>query len=178
MFNQIERNNLYLFFKVFANFRHDKQTQATDVNNCLSVEEEAKFVRDGKERGWFMLDNLANFGNPNMMATYYTRQIILAKMHAENYAHCHCARSNGTGDKLLTETHADRVVHLEKSLSYQFWLHCNCARSNGRGAKLLAETYAKKAAELENALIERYRFDCKFYYSKDSHGRFYRTEQD
>ena len=43
---------------------------------------------------------------------------------------------------------------------------------------LLAETYAKKAAELENALIERYRFDCKFYYSKDSHGRFYRTEQD
>ena len=92
-----------------------------NTRKCLSAEEEAKFVRDGKERGWFMLDNLANFGNPNMMATYYTRQIILAKMH---------------------------------------------------------ETYAKKAAELENALIERYRFDCKFYYSKDSHGRFYRTEQD
>ena len=43
---------------------------------------------------------------------------------------------------------------------------------------LLAETYAKKAAELENALIERYRFDCNSNYSKDSHGRFYRTEQD
>ena len=67
----------------------------------------------------------ANYWKPNRHAPYYTRQIILAKLHAENYA-----------------------------------------RSNGTGAKLLAETYAKKAAELENALIERYRFDCKFYYSE------------
>ena len=78
-----------------------------------------------------------NHSIPNYGATNYTRQIILAKMHAKNYA-----------------------------------------RSNGVGAKLLAETYAKKAAEQENALIQQYRYDCNYYYSKDSHGRFYRTEQD
>ena len=92
---------------------------------------------DGKEHGWFMLDNLANLGKPNSTATYYTRQIIIAKLRAEIYA-----------------------------------------RSNGIGAKLLAETYAKKAAEQENALIQHYRFNCNCYYSKDSRGRFYRTEQD
>ena len=78
--------------------------------------------------------NCLTFWNP---ATYCTRHIIIAKLHAENYA-----------------------------------------RSNGVGAKLLAETYAKKAAEQEKALIKQYRYDCNFYYSKDSHGRFYRTEQD
>ena len=54
----------------------------------------------------------------------------------------------------------------------------NYARSNRVGAKLLAETYAKKAAEQEIALIQQYRQECNYYYSKDSHGRFYRTEQD
>ena len=54
----------------------------------------------------------------------------------------------------------------------------NYARSNSMGDKLLAETYAKRAAEQENALIQKYRDDCNYYYSKDSHGRFYRTEQD
>ena len=34
----------------FANFRYDKQTQATDDNNRLSVEEEAKFERKEGER--------------------------------------------------------------------------------------------------------------------------------
>ena len=50
------------------------------------------------------------------------------------------------------------------------------ARSNGMGAKLLNKTYAKKAAEQENALNQEYRFDCKYCYSKDSHGRLYRTD--
>ena len=61
----------------FANFRQDKQTQVTD-NNCLSVQEEAKFERDGKEYGWFMLDTIEGFvqRQPNRVATYYTRQII------------------------------------------------------------------------------------------------------
>ena len=78
-----------------------------------------------------------NLSIPNYGATNYTRQIILAKMHAENYA-----------------------------------------RSNGIGARLLAETYAKKATEEENRLSNWYWFDCNGYYSKDSHGRFHRTEQD
>ena len=37
----------------FANFRYNKQTQVTDDNNRLSVEEEAKFERDGKEHRCF-----------------------------------------------------------------------------------------------------------------------------
>ena len=101
-------------------------------------------MQDGKESGWFVPETFANALNdnflalfPNYRATNYTRQIILAKMHAENYA-----------------------------------------RSNGVGAKLLAETYAKKVAEQENALINWFRFHCNRYYSKDSHSRFYRTEQD
>ena len=83
-----------------------------------------------------MLDNPFR-AKPNQIATCWTRQIILAKMHAENYA-----------------------------------------RSNGIGARLLAETYAKKATKQENALTQGFRFFCNLYYSKDSHGRFYRTEQD
>ena len=67
-------------------------------------------MRDGKECGLFMLDNLANFGNPNMLATYYTRQIILAKMHAENYA-----RSNGMGARLLAETYTKKATEEENS---------------------------------------------------------------
>ena len=54
--------------------------------HCLSDEEEAKFVRDGKERGWFMLDTPANCMKPNRNATYLTRQIILAKMSADRYS--------------------------------------------------------------------------------------------
>ena len=46
------------------------------------------------------------------------------------------------------------------------------------GARLLAETYAKEAAEQEKALIQGFRLYCNLYYSIDSHGRFYRTEQD
>ena len=95
------------------------QVVVKTANKSVNAHQEfANFRHDWKERGWFMLDNLANFGNPNRLASCYTRLIILA------------------------------------------------------------ETYAKKAAELENALIERYRFGYKFYYSKDSQGRFYQTEQD
>ena len=54
----------------------------------------------------------------------------------------------------------------------------NYARSNDVGAKLLSETHAKRAVEHENALIQQYRKDCDNYYSKGSHGRIYRTEQD
>ena len=95
----------------FANFRYDTQTQATDDNNRLSTEEEAKFERDGKERGWFMLDTHANVVNPNQIATHYTRKIILAKMNAENYA-----RSNGMGARLLAETYAKKATKQENAL--------------------------------------------------------------
>ena len=37
----------------FANFRYDKPTQVADDSNHLS--HEAKFERDAKELGWFML---------------------------------------------------------------------------------------------------------------------------
>ena len=124
----------------FANSRYDKQTQATDDNNRLSDEEEAKFERDGKELGWFEPKTTANahaHGNPNKEATYWTKKIILAKMDTVNYA-----------------------------------------RSNSMGAKLLAETHAARAVGLEQYLIHQYRRDCSHYYSKDSHSRFYRTEQD
>ena len=104
----------------FANFRYDKQTQATDyINNCLSDEEEAKFVWDGKERGWFILDNLGNLGKPNMRATYHTRQVILFKMHTEKYA-----RSNGMGARLLTETYAKGAAERENALIQRFKSDC------------------------------------------------------
>ena len=56
------------------------------VNKCLLAEEDAKFVRDGKERGWFMLDTPANCMKPNRHATNITRQIILAKINADRRA--------------------------------------------------------------------------------------------
>ena len=49
-------------------------------------------------------------------------------------------------------------------------------RRHGRQAA--RRDYAKKAAEQEIDLIQNFRFSCKYYYSKDSHGRFYLTEQD
>ena len=51
-----------------------------------------------------MLETLDN-GKPNKAATHYTRQIIIAKLHAENYA-----RSNGIGAKLLAETYAKEAA--------------------------------------------------------------------
>jgi len=63
--------------------------------------------------------------NPNKMATYYTRQIILAKMNANNYA-----RSNSIGARLLAEKHARRSTEQEKIMSCQFWLHCNIYYNN------------------------------------------------
>ena len=68
----------------FANFRYDKQTQATDDNNCLPDEEEAKFERDGRELGWFMPDPL--IWNRYSSASHHTRKIIISKLQAEKYA--------------------------------------------------------------------------------------------
>ena len=106
--------------------------------HCLSDEEEAKFVRDGKERGWFMLDTPANCMKPNRNATYITRQIILAKISADRYS-------------------CDRYGKLY------------CA-------------YIGKANRLQTRLSEAFRLTgnsvCSDYYSKDSHGRLYHTEQD
>ena len=71
----------------FANFRYDKQTQVTDDNNHLSLEEEAKFERDGRELGWFFMpDSLLDYGKPNWYLTIFARKIILVKLHARNYA--------------------------------------------------------------------------------------------
>ena len=57
---------------------------------------------------WLWLKNLSI---PNYGATNYTRQIILAKMHAENYA-----RSNAVGAKLLAQTYAKKVAEQENAL--------------------------------------------------------------
>ena len=81
--------------------------------------------------------------NPNMMATHYTRQIILAKMHAENYA-----RSNSIGARLLAETHARRATELEKGLSYQFWFHCNMYYNNKDSNGRFCRTEQDEAKEV------------------------------
>ena len=82
-------------------------------------------MRDGKELEWFIVNTLDNCGKPNKVATYYIRKILLAKLHAENYA-----RSNSIGARLLAETHGRRATEQEKGLSYQFWLHCNIYYNN------------------------------------------------
>ena len=46
-----------------------------------------------------------------MTATYYTRRIILAKMHAENYA-----TSNGIGARLLAKTYNKKATEHENAL--------------------------------------------------------------
>ena len=52
-----------------------------------------------------------NINSPNLRATYNTRQIILAKKLAENYA-----RSNDVGAKLLAKIHAKKAAEQENSL--------------------------------------------------------------
>ena len=56
------------------------------------------------------------------------------------------------------------------------------ARSYGARSRQFYETYAKKAIEQETRLSEAFRLTgnsvCNDYYSKDSHGRLYHTEQD
>ena len=109
---------------------YNKQTQVPDDSKCLSHDEEAKFERDGKEVGWFMLDSLHDWGKPNLLTTYCTRQIIMAKLHAENYA-----RSNSSGSKLLVKEYAKSATEHKKNLSRQFWEDCDrnyCKDSNGR----------------------------------------------
>ena len=119
----------------FANFRYDKQTQVTDDNNCLSVEEEAKFERDGRELGWFIDQyNLHNYKvkllQPNWHLTEYTRKIIKAKLHARNYT-----RSNGCGTKLLAKEYAKSATEHERDMCNKFWEECECyyrKDSNGK----------------------------------------------
>ena len=87
----------------FANFRYNKQTQVTDDNNHLSLEEEVKFEQDGREIGWFITDSLHDFKvnllKPNWQLTIYTRRTSKPSCTPE-------ARSNGCGAKLLVEEYA------------------------------------------------------------------------
>ena len=69
-----------MLIRISADFRYNKQTQVTTANNHLSNEEEAKIKQDAKELGWFMLDTLKYWVLPNRVATYYTKQIIIAKL--------------------------------------------------------------------------------------------------
>ena len=93
-----------------TNYTRLKDEEEDYFQHRLHDYEEAKFERDGKECGWFMLQTDDNWANPNSIATHFT--------------------------------------------------------------------YAKEATKQENAMSNWFRFHCKMYYSKDSNGRFYRTEQD
>ena len=44
--------------------------------------------------------------------------------------------------------------------------------------KIAYKTYDKEATKQEKTLSKAFWFFCYLYYSKDSNGRFYRTEQD
>ena len=113
-----------------AYFRNDKQTQVTDSRR-LSVEEEAKVERDGKERGWFTPGTLTNTLKPNRILTYFTQKIILAKLNAVHYA-----RSNGIGAMLLAETYAKEATEQEKELSEEFSSGCKRFYSNDGNGRL------------------------------------------
>jgi len=74
-------------------------------------------MRDGKERGWFMLDTPANCMKPNMHATNITRQIILAKINAEpefrqQYASVYNEYYKTTSDGRLYHKEQDEVTEV------------------------------------------------------------------
>ena len=99
------------------------------------MKEEAKFEQDAKALGWFMLDTLENWEKSNKVATYHTRQIILAKMHGKIYA-----RSNGMGARLLAETYDKEAAEKEKALSREFRFFCDLYYSrDSRGRFYRAE---------------------------------------
>ena len=90
------------------------------------MKEEAKFEQDAKALGWFMLDTLENCVQPNRVATYYTKQIIIAKLRVGNYS-----RSNYIGTKLLAEEYAKIASKEEEKLTKTWWEQCNYYYSKG-----------------------------------------------
>ena len=78
-----------------------------------------------------MTDTWQNKMKPNKVATYYTKQIIIAKLRAGYYA-----RSNYIGAKLLAEEHAKIAHKQEAKLTKEWGFHCDFYYNKGRNGEL------------------------------------------
>ena len=71
-----------------------------------------------------------------------------------------------------------KIVDARDNQYYRYWSTIGILNLLSLSLTIYKRKPIEGAAERENALIQRLKSNCKFYYSKDSHGRFYRTEQD
>ena len=89
-------NELYDFIGKFRRLQH---------------EEEYNFEQDRKELGWFSPNCAANHHLPSMMVTHYIRQIILTKLHVNNYG-----KSNTIFAELCTQKYAEIASEQEDKM--------------------------------------------------------------